>query len=167
MCADGGLQGWASVRAAMPVSPQLAAPASPAQALPAPVALATGWQQLTDTRGRVYYYNHTTQITTWERPAASILPRNHIAQAPPPAAASEGQSHTSEGPGALKTRSGKVLAHWSRSSSDGRPYYLNHVTRQTTWDLPVAALLPVRVLVVGTGLVVTCADGWSCVLALV
>jgi len=77
------------------------APSAPALAPPGPgyesyvqVPLPDGWQMLRDTNGRVFYANHTTKTTQWNRPVAASCPDEYkappvIAAAPPRPAKAE------------------------------------------------------------------------------
>lgn len=44
------------------------APAPPARPAPATTQLPSGWEKVTDPSGGVYYYNNSTQQTSWEPP---------------------------------------------------------------------------------------------------
>ena len=92
----------------------------PSQAPAAGGDLPPGWNAVTDpTSGRVYFYNASTNQTTWERPGA--------AQPQPPApvpAAPAAQPPLPRGWTEAKTPEGKV-------------YFYNTETQATQWERPM------------------------------
>ncbi|KAG8012882.1 NEDD4-like E3 ubiquitin-protein ligase WWP2 [Nibea albiflora] len=85
--------------------------------------LPAGWEQRVLPHGRVYYVDHNTKTTTWERPL-------------PP-----GQSIRVRLVGGFSVTLGKIRAQRAgRSEVDqrGRYYYVDHNTRTTTWQRPTA-----------------------------
>ncbi|KAI8808254.1 hypothetical protein BJ742DRAFT_285897 [Cladochytrium replicatum] len=121
--------------------------------------LPSGWERRTDHLGRTYYVDHNTRTTTWHRPTASTTPaaaeaiteaerRRHnlrslpdtaaavasagnssAANPPPPPAATNSTTSTS----AL----GPLPSGWEqRYTPEGRPYFVDHNTRTTTWVDP-------------------------------
>mmetsp|Transcript_26972 Transcript_26972/g.63631 ORF Transcript_26972/g.63631 Transcript_26972/m.63631 type:complete len:589 (-) Transcript_26972:1010-2776(-) len=115
---------------------------------PPPVAgpLPAGWQELRDAQGKVYYYNHNTGATQWERPPVWGAP-------PPPQAWQQGVAPTTAGGGApLPSYANNVTPAgppppppaptlppgWVEiKDPSGRPYYENHITKTTQWERPV------------------------------
>lgn len=125
--------------------------------------LPPGWERRIDPLGRTYYVDHNTRTTTWNRPSASaavnnttqdnetnaarqqnarrILAddlldatpssmRNSTATASPPPPAVNAGNNTTAGTGALPSG-------WEeRFTLEGRPYYVDHNTRTTTWVDP-------------------------------
>jgi len=118
--------------------------------------LPPGWERRTDHLGRTYYVDHNTRSTTWTRPsndpaaqrADAGIDRARMnnmavaddflgvdnqsqnsaaAQSTPVGAAS---SATSSGTGPLPSG-------WEqRTTAEGRPYFVDHNTRTTTWVDP-------------------------------
>ncbi|KAI0713399.1 ubiquitin-protein ligase [Earliella scabrosa] len=128
--------------------------------------LPNGWERRIDPLGRTYYVDHNTRTTTWHRPSANqtvntntqdgetnaarnqhnrriladdMLEANNPGvaragsvtgqeqQAPPPAA------NAASAAGGL----GPLPAGWEeRHTLQGRPYYVDHNTRTTTWVDP-------------------------------
>ncbi len=126
--------------------------------------LPSGWERRIDPLGRTYYVDHNTRTTTWHRPSANqtvntntqdgetnaarnqhnrriladdMLEANNTGvartgsvtgQEPPPAA----NAGTAAGGGL-----GPLPAGWEeRHTLQGRPYYVDHNTRTTTWVDP-------------------------------
>jgi len=74
-----------------------------------------GWGRRAHLLGRVYYIDHNTRRTTWNRPSS-----NEAANGDAPTAGS-----------------GSLPAGWEeRYTPEGRPYYLDHNMRTTTWVDP-------------------------------
>lgn len=46
-----------------------------------------GWEQKKAPDGEVYYVNHTTKVTSWERPVAAAVKDSSPVTSPPPAPA--------------------------------------------------------------------------------
>ncbi|TFK26416.1 ubiquitin-protein ligase [Coprinopsis marcescibilis] len=123
--------------------------------------LSPGWERRLDPLGRTYYVDHNTRTTTWTRPSASAAV-NTTTQDNETNAARDQHSRrlladdlleASNGPGpaeiasstpaALPTQNATVagsgsLPHgWEeRYTPEGRPYYVDHNTRTTTWVDP-------------------------------
>ncbi|KAJ7505267.1 hypothetical protein B0H11DRAFT_1851467 [Mycena galericulata] len=107
--------------------------------------LPEGWERRTDPVGRTYYVDHTTRSTTWHRPqAATPTPRVPAPQAGPapvrtpsaaPAAAASAQT------GAYADVP-LPLGWEERRTPEGRPYFVDHQTRTTTWVDPRRAGVP-------------------------
>ncbi|KAJ2693426.1 hypothetical protein H4R19_006014, partial [Coemansia spiralis] len=110
-------------------------------------ALPQGWEQRIDHLGRVYYVDHATRTTTWRRPgpsgsAAGPEPTNserqrHMSRTLPetatPASGAAGAASSNGGGSAL----GPLPSGWEqRLTAEGRPYFVNHIARTTTWDDP-------------------------------
>jgi E3 ubiquitin-protein ligase NEDD4 len=128
-------------------------------------ALPPGWERRIDPLGRTYYVDHNTRSTTWNRPSASASVNNTTQEgettaardqhsrriladdlleannnttsalrgstpASPPATIAAGNNTTTSG-------SGSLPAGWEeRYTPEGRPYYVDHNTRTTTWVDP-------------------------------
>ncbi|TRM61757.1 hypothetical protein BD626DRAFT_558362 [Schizophyllum amplum] len=122
--------------------------------------LPAGWERRIDPLGRTYYVDHNTRTTTWNRPSASQAVNNTAqdsetnagarpACAPnasgntdsvyrsPSAAASTTPSQISANNNATTAGSGTLPHGWEeRYTPEGRPYYVDHNTRTTTWVDP-------------------------------
>ncbi|KAJ1943214.1 NEDD4 E3 ubiquitin-protein ligase, partial [Linderina pennispora] len=125
-------------------------------------ALPDGWEQRIDHLGRVYYVDHNSRTTTWRRPTE---PGSMSAQGPtegerqrhmnralpdtanttsqpgtPSQQSSVATSGTAGGPAASSGGSsalGPLPSGWEqRFTAEGRPYFVNHIARTTTWDDP-------------------------------
>ncbi|KAI0030488.1 hypothetical protein K488DRAFT_54121, partial [Vararia minispora EC-137] len=115
-------------------------PQPTSQAPPAPPhddALPDGWERRVDPRGRTYYVDHNTRTTTWHRPGPA--PPSHTSTSTstslslstqPPVVAQDGTYADVPLP-----------AGWEeRRTPDGRPYFVDHNTRSTTWHDPRRAV---------------------------
>lgn len=132
--------------------------------------LPAGWERRIDPLGRMYYVDHNTRTTTWNRPSASAAV-NHSAQdnetnaardqhnrriladdlleatnpayrgnntqtAQPPPQAQQVQTSVTTSTSTTAV-SGALPAGWEeRYTPEGRPYYVDHNTRTTTWVDP-------------------------------
>ncbi|KAL6412083.1 atrophin-1 interacting protein 2 (WW domain containing E3 ubiquitin protein ligase 2) [Ilyonectria robusta] len=122
----------------VPSSPTLSTIASSDALTPLP----PDWEQRFTPDGRPYYVNHTTQATTWDRPAPVPLPPlppgweqrftpdgrpyyvNHTTQA----TTWDRPAHVPLAP---------LPPGWEQMlAPDGRTYYVNHNLQSTTWDRP-------------------------------
>ena len=84
---------------------------------PSSSGLPPNWEAKIDPgSGKMYYVNHTTKVTQWERPAA---PASASTPAPAPAAAS-------------------LPLDWEAKvdPTSGKTYYVNHKTKVTQWERP-------------------------------
>ncbi|VDB98127.1 unnamed protein product [Peniophora sp. CBMAI 1063] len=109
---------------AAPPSIAPSAPRSDASAISTGSAdedLPAGWERRTDARGRTYYVDHNTRTTSWHRPVAA---RPSAPSAPP--TASDGSYADVPLP----------MGWEERRTPDGRPYFVDHQTRSTTWNDP-------------------------------
>lgn len=135
--------------------------------------LPEGWERREDNLGRVYYVDHNTRTTTWERPSVHYneqaqrhqleanmqmerqahsnrgLPEDRSANSP-----LSGDMHGSRNgsmhnvsnmasaasfltPGATTAGTGNLPPGWEqRTTPEGRPYYVDHNARTTTWVDP-------------------------------
>ncbi|KAI8998099.1 HECT-domain-containing protein [Gaertneriomyces semiglobifer] len=113
-------------------------------------ALPPGWERRTDHLNRVYYVDHNTRTTTWHRPqntaqqqqttqAERVRHGNRTLPESDPTSASSAASSptTTSTPSAAATASsalGPLPAGWEqRFTPEGRPYFVDHNTRTTTW----------------------------------
>lgn len=125
--------------------------------------LPSGWERRTDNLGRTYYVDHSTRTTTWTRPANDAgeraarvrssnadnarrqqqqrsLPENQANAAPSvsPHSTSASSINTQVvNTGATTAGLGELPPGWEqRVTPEGRPYYVDHNTRTTTWVDP-------------------------------
>lgn len=118
--------------------------------------LPTGWERRTDHLGRTYYVDHNTRSTTWTRPSNDPTVQrlnaeherarmNGIALADDFLGV-EGGSGGANTPGATpvsaasnstSSGAGPLPSGWEqRTTAEGRPYFVDHNTRTTTWVDP-------------------------------
>ena len=128
--------------------------------------LPPGWERRMDPLGRMYYVDHNARTTTWNRPSPSAAVNNSTqdnetnaardqhsrrilvddlleatnptyrsGQAQPPAAQQAPTAVTTSSTTTAVT--GPLPAGWEeRYTPEGRPYYVDHNTRTTTWVDP-------------------------------
>lgn len=107
----------------MPLAAEASLPA------PDPAGLPDGWDVAYTGAGRPYYINHILQMTQWEPPRAGV----GAPHTPPPLR--RGLSPNASPPcPALPDHIE------SRTTADGRLYYVNHRTQETSWTPPVGAV---------------------------
>ncbi|KAL3265814.1 hypothetical protein HHI36_010011 [Cryptolaemus montrouzieri] len=89
----------------------------------AEVSLPFGWEQAVTPEGQMYYLNHITKTTTWEDPRKFRNTQN--------------QSQTSEASEISTDILGPLPEGWKQSSTpEGEIYFINHLTRTTSWFDP-------------------------------
>ncbi|KAI0340165.1 HECT-domain-containing protein [Trametopsis cervina] len=127
--------------------------------------LPDGWERRIDPLGRTYYVDHNTRSTTWNRPSANQTTNTHTQEGDTNAArdqhnrrilvddmleASGGvnrsgsavATNTAAAALAASTNTtsggaGPLPSGWEeRYTPEGRPYYVDHNTRTTTWVDP-------------------------------
>lgn len=120
--------------------------------------LPNGWERRIDHLGRQYYVDHNTRTTTWNRPSTDASSNaNNQANSTGEARARHNQrtladdmldaqtgSHTPTNQAssipvnqATTVGSGPLPAGWEqRFTPEGRPYFVDHNTRTTTWVDP-------------------------------
>lgn len=128
--------------------------------------LPPGWERRIDPLGRTYYVDHNTRSTTWNRPSASATVNNTTQEGETNAArdqhsrriladdlleannnAASGLRGSTPGPtsppaiaagnNTTTSGTGSLPAGWEeRYTPEGRPYYVDHNTRTTTWVDP-------------------------------
>ncbi|KAJ1927635.1 hypothetical protein IWQ60_002738 [Tieghemiomyces parasiticus] len=124
-------------------SPRLLNDRDAAAAAAAP--LPSGWERRTDELGRAYYVDHNTRTTTWRLPehlVAHFPPGTN--QIPPGMMEQERQQHSSRTlpedratPSEDGAARNTLPSGWEqRYTQEGRPYFVNHNTRTTTWVDP-------------------------------
>ncbi|KAK7056861.1 hypothetical protein VNI00_002578 [Paramarasmius palmivorus] len=106
--------------------------------------LPTGWERRIDPSGRTYFVDHNTRSTTWHRPGT----QRPTSQAPARAATASATSGAggASGGGASGGAGGANPGGYSdvplplgweeRRTAEGRPYFVDHNTRTTTWVDP-------------------------------
>ena len=120
------------------------------------------WKEMTDKKGRTYYYNTTTGESTWKKPVALADPHGHAAAKQHAGghmfhmhghAAAKGelaaQSTRMGAEGGGGAHAGAMLAAARKEKSaiqehvdpKGRTYYLNTQTGETSWEKPKASAL--------------------------
>ena len=103
--------------------------------------LPPGWELRYDPRGRAFYVDHNTRTTTWTRPPPGLpvpIPTNHA----PSARDTEAilPTHTSNADDTYADV--RLPPGWEeRLMPDGRPYFVDHYTRSTTWNDPLRSLI--------------------------
>jgi E3 ubiquitin-protein ligase NEDD4 len=123
-----------------PAEQTIATPGPTSSPVAQPVArgedLPPGWELRFDPRGRPYYVDHNTRSTTWTRPSSQ----------PPPAIAPHNSAPTQGAEEILTPNTTNAdgtyadvrlpLGWEERRAADGRPYFVDHHTRTTTWNDP-------------------------------
>ncbi|KAK7469288.1 hypothetical protein VKT23_003772 [Stygiomarasmius scandens] len=101
--------------------------------------LPAGWERRVDPQGRNYYVDHSTRSTTWHRPG-SVRPAQ---QAPARnVSVSTGTTvNSASGPGQYADV--PLPQGWEeRRTAEGRPYFVDHNSRTTTWVDPRRDITP-------------------------
>ena len=112
-------------------------------ALPQPDDLPTNWERRFTSEGRPYYVDHATRTTTWVHPRRqNPLPvRPQPPPAPPPTTTAATTAPTS--PTTTPSDAVPLPQGWEeRQTADGRPYFVDHNSRTTTWLDPRIANAP-------------------------
>ncbi|KAF6779857.1 hypothetical protein AHF37_00750, partial [Paragonimus kellicotti] len=124
-----------------------------------PPPLPSGWDRRVDPHGRVYYVDHNTRTTTWQHPSPDLL--NTVADWQQLSASRSGAMHqqmneryensnwnpggvvpsmtatNTTQPNAASDLYGPLPDGWEqRRDPQGRPYFVNHVSRTTQWEDP-------------------------------
>lgn len=128
--------------------------------------LPAGWERREDNLGRTYYVDHNTRTTSWNRPAAGgtsesqrherdantqqerqrhqnrTLPEDRTGANSPNlqqqlATSNAANATTMMATGATTAGTGELPPLWEqRHTPEGRPYFVDHNTRTTTWVDP-------------------------------
>ncbi|XP_029109490.1 E3 ubiquitin-protein ligase NEDD4-like isoform X2 [Scleropages formosus] len=112
------------------------------QFLPSPLGLPPGWEERQDSRGCLYYINRISKKRTWSHPLA-----NEAECLPVPADVSHGPITSQASLVSPETPSqhareavqdiNLMPPGWEiRSAPDGRPFFIDHNTKTTTWEDP-------------------------------
>ncbi|KAF8627498.1 hypothetical protein AX17_006309 [Amanita inopinata Kibby_2008] len=119
------------------------------------IPLPPGWERRIDPQGRTYYVDHNSRCTTWNRPPYPGQQRpttQRPSSQPPPQSVSRIASNTASvvannstaannslhpGPTANAYADIPLPLGWEeRRTPEGRPYFVDHHTRTTTWRDP-------------------------------
>ncbi|KAK9761159.1 hypothetical protein K7432_014145 [Basidiobolus ranarum] len=118
-------------------------------------ALPPGWERRVDHLGRTYFIDHNNRTTSWTRPSENgigdstisentteierqrhnnrTLPEDHLANTNPVVSPPLGDTN----PNSAVASSGPLPSGWEqRFTSEGRPYFVDHNTRLTSWMDP-------------------------------
>ena len=136
-----------------PPSHQVPLPNPPRQSMPAipqPESdLPSNWERRFTSEGRPYYVDHTTRTTTWVHPRRqNALPaRPQPAPVPSPTTTSSPSTAfpppISAAPPSTGSDTIPLPQGWEeRQTPDGRPYFVDHNSRTTTWLDPRLANAP-------------------------
>lgn len=95
--------------------------------------LAPGWEERQDPRtSRTYYVDHNTHRTTWERPSPWI---GSVAAISDPS--DDSISEPPQTPKIEQPKAEFMPENWEmRVAPNGRPFFIDHVSKKTTWDDP-------------------------------
>ncbi|KAG7230496.1 hypothetical protein INR49_024605 [Caranx melampygus] len=130
-----------SLRVSAQTSAREEHPVNPVQ-FAASSGLPPGWEEKRDSKGRRYYVNHNSRITTWTRPLiqkTSELPAARSgagsSQSPTPSQIVSPEVSPQHTPSPEGTSG--LPAGWEvRSAPNGRPFFIDHNTKTTTWEDP-------------------------------
>ncbi|KAJ7250836.1 hypothetical protein B0H12DRAFT_1120053 [Mycena haematopus] len=100
--------------------------------------LPQGWERRIDGQGRTYYVDHTTRTTTWHRPQPPVVaPRAPAPSVSPARTPTVGNPATTTAPAQTGYADVPLPLGWEeRRTPEGRPYFVDHQTRTTTWVDP-------------------------------
>ncbi|RKP10065.1 E3 ubiquitin-protein ligase RSP5 [Thamnocephalis sphaerospora] len=88
--------------------------------------LPAGWECRVDHLGRTYYVDHNTRTTTWNRPSVLTSEADRSTE----------QQHQTEMERQRHQSRTLPDTEQQRETPEGRPYYVDHNTRTTTWVDP-------------------------------
>uniref|UniRef100_A0A8C3AYD0 E3 ubiquitin-protein ligase n=1 Tax=Cyclopterus lumpus TaxID=8103 RepID=A0A8C3AYD0_CYCLU len=146
-----------SRRGSAPTSTGEEHPVNPVH-IPTSAVLPSGWEEKRDSKGRRYFVNHNSRCTSWTRPLIQVQTAAAAAaaaqsgagvpqsQTPPLPPMSHGDSPSQHTQSTEATHdSGSLPAGWEvRSAPSGRPFFINHNTKTTTWEDPRHPKIPVH-----------------------
>ena len=105
------------------------------------VPLPVGWERRMDERGRHYYVNRETRQSTWHSPV--LEPTSRVSPAPTPTNTSTQVIEVGVNNATPATANSGAytdiplpLGWEERRTEEGRPYFIDHRTRTTTWSDP-------------------------------
>uniref|UniRef100_A0A8D0AQX7 E3 ubiquitin-protein ligase n=1 Tax=Sander lucioperca TaxID=283035 RepID=A0A8D0AQX7_SANLU len=114
--------------------------------IPTSTGLPPGWEEKRDSKGRRYFVNHNSRTTSWTRPliqvqknlrgtSSSSSSTQSLTPPLPSMSPEESPQHTPSPEATHK--SGFLPAGWEvRSAPNGRPFFIDHNTKTTTWEDP-------------------------------
>ncbi|KAF7314296.1 E3 ubiquitin-protein ligase [Mycena kentingensis (nom. inval.)] len=107
------------------------------------VPLPAGWERRIDPQNRTYYVDHNSRTTTWHRPQVQPVVQTPRVPAPQIGASPvRTPSATANVPPTTPGSTGNYadvplpLGWEERRTPEGRPYFVDHSTRSTTWVDP-------------------------------
>ncbi|XP_018598907.1 E3 ubiquitin-protein ligase NEDD4-like isoform X6 [Scleropages formosus] len=113
------------------------------QFLPSPLGLPPGWEERQDSRGCLYYINRISKKRTWSHPLANeaeCLPQvpADVSHGPITSQASLVSPETPSQHAREAVQDINLMPPgWEiRSAPDGRPFFIDHNTKTTTWEDP-------------------------------
>jgi hypothetical protein len=102
--------------------------------------LGGGWTQRKNPSGRIWYHHTRTNTHSFE------FPQSAVGQAPEPSPAvpmKPTNPRRATTGGIPSSRTGPLPPGWeARKTADGRRYYANHSTKQTSWQRPASVSRP-------------------------
>ncbi|XP_038606127.1 E3 ubiquitin-protein ligase NEDD4 isoform X4 [Tachyglossus aculeatus] len=111
--------------------------------LPTSSGLPPGWEEKQDDKGRSYYIDHNSRTTTWMKPATqttseaaqpSSSQSSSVSHQPQTAATDSSQHSLHQQP---ELQQGFLPKGWEvRHAPNGRPFFIDHNTKTTTWEDP-------------------------------
>ncbi|NXJ08271.1 NEDD4 ligase, partial [Odontophorus gujanensis] len=117
--------------------------------LPTSSGLPPGWEERQDEKGRSYYIDHNSRTTTWIKPvvevgmeAGQLLTTQNTSMAGQPQATSGDPSQQSSNQ-QPEMEQGFLPKGWEvRHAPNGRPFFIDHNTKTTTWEDPRLKIPP-------------------------
>ena len=138
-----------------PQAPDVVRPSSSSGAVPVRLLddeagnpLPAGWERRVDPQNRPYYVDHNTRTTTWQRPhgpsQSSSIPTRPPSSSGPSRVTNPNFTPTAAVPSTTSpspitgpyTDIPLPLGWEERRTPQGRPYFVDHHTRTTTWTDP-------------------------------
>ncbi|XP_036590824.1 E3 ubiquitin-protein ligase NEDD4 isoform X2 [Trichosurus vulpecula] len=111
--------------------------------LPTSSGLPPGWEEKQDDKGRSYYIDHNSRTTTWMKPITQATMENIQLPSPQTASTPTQQHITTSDSSQLSLNQQSELERkflpkgWEvRHAPNGRPFFIDHNTKTTTWEDP-------------------------------
>ncbi|XP_055135211.2 E3 ubiquitin-protein ligase NEDD4 isoform X2 [Symphalangus syndactylus] len=109
--------------------------------LPTSSGLPPGWEEKQDERGRSYYVDHNSRTTTWTKPTVQATVETSQLTSSQSSAGPQSQAFTSDSGQQVTQPSeierGFLPKGWEvRHAPNGRPFFIDHNTKTTTWEDP-------------------------------
>ncbi|CAD7679289.1 unnamed protein product [Nyctereutes procyonoides] len=102
--------------------------------------LPSGWEERKDAKGRTYYVNHNNRTTTWTRPIMQGAKDSPIRRAVKDTLSNpqspQPSPYNSPKPQHKVTQSFLPPGWEMRIAPNGRPFFIDHNTKTTTWEDP-------------------------------